>query len=161
MRLFHFTNGRLRAVCLSSRDTAAQIEEIIRLRVQEDGGISALCLDFSGTFVPLADAGEVRLAAALLAAHCADPETTKTPAHGTSRAASRAEARAGVRADVDEYYIPLSPEFPAVRLDGDDSDSGSDSADEKETRRTLSWEFEQHADIDATPNFGKTGIKLW
>jgi hypothetical protein len=153
MRLVQFTRGRLRHVCVAARNTAAQIEHTIRQHVREDGTINTLCLDFGGAYVPLAHVDEVRLAAELLAAHHGTPHTT--PALSTGATEPWAFDAAS-----DKYILPPSPEYLTPRQTTD-WDADSDSADEKENQIRLAWDFEQNADIDATPNFGKTGIKLW
>ena len=173
MRLFRLSNGRFRNTCLSSCCNASQMEEIIRQYVHTDGSISKLCLDFDGVFVPLANEGEIRLAAALLAAHCGAPRTDRPP---RPRVAASVEARrAGRLHRCDGCDSPRSQAYTTPRQNWDNAaesdasddnrveDNGgeSDSSDEMENTRKLGFDFEQNADIDATPNFGKTGIKLW
>jgi len=49
--------------------TEAFVAGLLQVHVRADGTVETLCLDFAGENVPLFDAAELRLAAALLCAY--------------------------------------------------------------------------------------------
>lgn len=159
MKLLRYAKGRYNPISMhrfaSQKLTAHEVEECIRRNVNMDGSISALCLDFSGGYVPLVSEDEVRLAAALLCMYhnslLPDEDLRPLPSEASLQDDDRRDAHEDAEGGEEED-------------EEEEENSGvSDDEEEKERLAALDFEYEINADIDGEPNFGKAGMEhhLW
>jgi hypothetical protein len=165
MRLLRYARGKFTPISMhkfaNQTLNTHEVEECIRRNVNMDGSISSLCIDFSGGHVPLVSEEDVRLTAALL---CMYHNSILQPE------AMRPDLPVSVRNhDYRECHREKAPrdqkdhEAQEECQDTDEHSGVSDDEEQKEYQESLAFEYEQNADIDTDPCFGKAGMEhhMW
>jgi hypothetical protein len=157
MRLVRYKNGAFKLLSIHKTNphtllTPLDFENCIRNNMDGNGVIPHLSIDFCGSYLPLVDERDVRASSVLLCAYhnslvcaqpCTDPHKTTYSTRENPVGLGAWKCHPKQDKELETFY------------------GISDDEDEKETQYKLGFEYEQNADIEDAPNFGKTGIRLW